>query len=105
AELVKIRDQQWDTLRPETKTALNESVKSIKSLKDNSIITVCVCAVVLVIGLALRFYHSIVQEKGYEFYKEHPAWLLAFAILIGVPGLILVIKFIAWRSSFREKPD
>ena len=102
AELVKIRNESWDILRPETKTALKES---IKSLKDNSIITVCVGGVVLLGGLALRFYHSIVQEKGYEFYKEHPAWLLAFAILIGVPCVILVIKFIAWKNSFREKPD
>lgn len=101
AELAKIKDEQWDILGSDTRKALRQS---IKSLKQNPLTSIYMYVALIVIGLGLRFYHSIVEDKGYEFYKKHPIWIAVFAVLIGVPALILLIKFLAWKYAVRENP-
>ena len=101
AELVTIRDESWDILSPDARTALKQSVKS---LRHNPFMSLYIYAALIVIGLGLRFYHSIVEDKGYKFYRNHPVWIAAFALLIGVPALILVIKFLTWKYAVRENP-
>jgi len=100
-ELAKIRDENWDILGPDTRAAWKQSVKL---LKHNPFRSLYVYAALIVIGLGLRFYHSIVEDKGYEFYRKHPIWIAVFAVLIGVLALILVIKFLAWKYSLCENP-
>jgi uncharacterized membrane protein len=101
AELVKIRDENSDILNPDTATALKQS---IKLLKYNPLGSIYFYAALIVIGLGLRLYHSIIENKGYKFYKEHPIWIVVFAVIIGIPSLILLIKFLTWKYSFRENP-
>lgn len=101
AELAKIKDENWDNLGPGTKASFKQSVKL---LKQNPLRTLYVYAALIVIGLGLRLYHSIVEDKGYKFYRDHPIWIAVFAILIGVPGLILVIKYLAWKYSMHGNP-
>lgn len=100
-ELAKIRRESWNILGPDTKAVWEQSVKS---LKHNPFTSLYVYAALIVIGLALRLYHSIVENKGYEFYRKHPIWIVVFAVIIGVPVLILVVKFVAWKYSMRENP-
>lgn len=101
AELAKIKKENWNTLSQQTRTAFKQSVKI---LKHNPFTSIYVCAALIVFGLGLRFYHSIIEEKGYKFYKENPIWIAVFAVIIGVPVLILVIKFLIWKYSTRENP-
>jgi len=101
AELAKIKDESWDTLSPETRTAFKQSVKI---LKHNPFTSIYVYLGLIVFGLELRFYHSIIGEKGYKFYRENPVWIAVFVVIIGVPALILLIKFLAWKYSTRENP-
>jgi len=101
AELAKIKKERWNILSPETKTAFKQSVKI---LKHNPFTSIYACAALIVFGLGLRFYHSIFEEKGYKFYKENPIWIAVFALIVGVPALILVIKFLAWKYSVRDNP-
>jgi len=101
AELVIIRSANWEVLGPETRTALKQSVKL---LRHNPLRSVYIYGGLIVLGLGLRVYHSIVEDKGYEFYKKHPIWIAVFAVLIGVPIVILVIKFLAWKYAERENP-
>ena len=98
-ELAKIRDERWDILGPETKALWEQSVKL---LKHNPLRSLYIYAALIVVGLGLRFYHSIVEDKGYEFYRKHPVWIVVFVVIIGLPALILAIKFMAWRYSMRE---
>ena len=101
AELAKIRDENWDPLSPETRTAFKQFVKI---LKYNPLTSIYVYVALIVFGLGFRFYHSIIEEKGYKFYRENPIWIAVFVLIIGVPALILVIKFLAWKYSTRENP-
>jgi len=101
AELAKIRGENWNILGRDTKAAWKQSVKL---LKHNPLRSLYGYAAVIVVGLGLRFYHSIVEDKGYKFYREHPIWIVVFAIVIGLPALILVIKFLVWKYSMRENP-
>jgi hypothetical protein len=101
AELAKIRDESWHMLSPDTRTVLKQS---IKLLKRNPFMSLYVYAILILIGLGLRLYHSIVQNKGYKFYKEHPVWLAVFVVLIGVPALILLVKFLRWKYAPRQNP-
>jgi hypothetical protein len=101
AELAKIKDENWDILGPDTKTAFKQSVKI---LKYNPLTSICVYAALIIFGLGLRFYHSIIEEKGYKFYRDNPIWIAVFVLIIGVPALILVIKFLAWKYSTCENP-
>jgi hypothetical protein len=96
AELAKIKNENWDTLSPETGTAFKQSVKILKHKPFTSIY---VYTGLIVFGLGLRFYHSIIEEKGYKFYRENPIWIAVFAVVIGVPALILVIKFLIWKYA------
>lgn len=101
AELAKLKNESWHTLSPETRTAFKQSVKI---LKHNPFTSIYVYAALIVFGLGLRFYHSIIEEKGYKFYRENPIWIAVFVLIIGVPALILVIRFLAWKYSTRENP-
>ena len=101
AELVKIQVENRDILNPDTRTVLKQSVKS---LRLNPFMSLYIYAALIVIGLGLRFYHSIVEDKGYKFYRNHPVWIAVFVLLIGVPALILVIKFLTWKYAVRENP-
>lgn len=101
AELAKIKDESWNIMSTETRTAFKQSVKI---LKHNPFTSIYVYAALIIFGLGLRFYHSIIGEKGYKFYRENPIWIAVFAVIIGVPALILVIKFLAWKYSTRENP-
>jgi protein-tyrosine-phosphatase len=100
-ELAKIRDENWDILGQDTRAAWKQSVKL---LKHKPLRSLYVYGALIVIGLGLRFYHSIVEDKGYEFYRKHPIWIVVFAIIIGLPALILAIKFLVWKYSMRENP-
>jgi hypothetical protein len=101
AELDKIKHENSDTFSPETKTTFKQSVKI---LKHNPFISIYGCAALLVFGLGLRFYHSIVEEKGYKFYRENPIWIAVFVLIIGVPAMILLIKFLIWKYSGNGNP-
>ena len=101
AELAKIKVENRDILSPDTRTVLKQSVKS---LRHNPLTSLYIYAALIVIGLGLRFYHSIVEDKGYKFYRNHPVWIAVFVILIGVPALILVIKFLTWKYAVHENP-
>ena len=100
-ELAKIRGENWNILGPNTKAIWEQSVKL---LKHNTFRSLYVYAALIVIGLGLRFYHSIVEDKGYEFYRKHPIWIVVFAIIIGLPALILAIKFLIWKYSICDNP-
>ncbi len=100
AGLVKIKQEKWDMLGGDTRAALR---KSIKSVKQNPFTSIYIYWALIVLGLGLRLYHSIIEDKGYEFYRKHPVWIAVFVVLIGVPLLILVIKFVAWKYGVREK--
>jgi len=99
AELAKIKDESWNTLSTETRAAFKQSVKI---LKHNPFTSIYVYAALIVFGLGLRFYHSIIGEKGYKFYRENPIWIAVFIVIIGVPALILVIKFLIWKYYTHE---
>ncbi|MHC4641925.1 MAG: hypothetical protein ACYS32_09795, partial [Planctomycetota bacterium] len=101
AELAKIKGESWNILSPETRTAFKQSVKILKYKPFTSIY---VYAAIIVFGLGLRFYHSIIEEKGYKFYRDNPIWIAVFALIIGVPALILLIKFLIWKYATRENP-
>ncbi len=101
AELAKIKNENWDTFSPETRTAFKQSVRI---LKHNPLTSIYIYAGLIVFGMGLRFYHSIIEEKGYKFYKENPIWIAVFAVVIGVPALILVIKFLIWKYATSENP-
>jgi hypothetical protein len=100
AGLVKIKKEKCDMLSGDTRTALRQSIKSVK---QNPLTSIYLYGALIILGLGLRLYHSIVEDKGYEFYRKHPVWIAVFAVLIGVPALILVIKFVAWKYGVREK--
>jgi hypothetical protein len=101
AELLQIRDQHWVDLRQDTRLLLKQSLRTIK---HNPFMSIYVGVALIVVGLALRFYHSIVKEKGYEFYIKHPLWIVVFILLIGVPAMILLIKIFTWKRSICENP-
>ena len=100
AGLVKIKQEKWDMLGGDTRAALRQSIKLVK---QNPLTSIYIYGALIILGLGLRLYHSIVEDKGYEFYRKHPVWIAVFAVLIGVPLLILVIKFVAWKCRVREK--
>ncbi len=101
AELANIKKENWNTLSYNTRTKLKES---IKCLRHNPFMSVYAYAALFFFGIGLKFYQSIVEDKGYEFYKKHPIWIVVFAVIIGVPALILLIKFLGWRYSLRANP-
>jgi len=100
-ELVKIRSESWNILNQDTRAAWK---KSVKALKYNPFRSIYIYAAILAIGLGLRFYFSIVEDKGYRFYNKHPVWIVFFAVIIGLPVLILTVKFLIWKYSTRENP-
>jgi hypothetical protein len=101
AELIKIKNEKLSILNPETQKKLKQSIKLLKSKPFTS---VYIYITLLVIGLALRFYHSIVQNKGYKFYKENPVWIVVFILIIGVPAVVLAIKFLMRKFGTKENP-
>lgn len=100
-ELAKIRDENQTTLNSEARTTLKQCTKV---LRHNPLRSFYIYAAIFFIGLGLGIYNSIVKNKGYKFYKNNPVWIVIFAIIIGVPALILVIKFLSWKYSVCENP-
>ncbi len=100
AELKIIQQEHWNILSHDTKTAWKQSVKF---LKHNPYMSIYCPVALIAIGLGFRFYHSIVEDKGYEFYIKHPVWIVVFALIIGLPALILAIKYVVWKYSVAER--
>ncbi|HUU15773.1 MAG TPA: hypothetical protein VMW72_01375 [Sedimentisphaerales bacterium] len=98
-EVVKIKDENWNILSQGTRVAWKQSVKL---LKHNPLRSLYVYAALFVFGIGLRFYHSIAEDKSYKFYRKHPIWIIVFVLIIGLPALILAIKFLVWKNSMRE---
>jgi hypothetical protein len=101
-ELMKIKNENWEILSLDTRAAWKQSVKL---LKDNPFRSLYIRAALFVSCIALSFYSSIVKDKGYKFYKKNPVWIIVFVIIIGLPALILAIKFLLWKYSIRTNTN
>jgi len=98
-ELIKIKGESWINLGPETRKTLRQSIKLLNQNPDRLIY---VSVAIFVIGLGLGLYNSIVQNRGHEFYKENPVWIVIFTLIVGVPAVILVVKFLMWKFYKKE---
>ena len=98
-ELVKIKSENWNVLSQDTRETWKQSVKL---LKHNPFRSLYISAAVFIFGIALSFYNSIVKNKGYEFYKKHPVWIIVFVLIIGLPAIILSIKLLLWKYSIHK---
>ena len=95
-ELYKIKKQNWNILNQQAK---EEWKKSVQLLKQNPFRSLYLLTALFALSLGLKFYSSIIEDKGYEFYKKHPIWIIIIAIIIGVPILILIMKFLSGKYS------